>query len=422
MYTLVRAVGLARSTGAQWAEVDIRSKLVYDVFNSFIALYMELSHPQLTSNIFVDIDVLRPEFGSFNDTIAAMLISFGDRSLPRVSGLPSTKVKFARYSDAFRARYNVNIADRTKQLPDNYPTEELNDLRITRTGYDTDMSLIHKRCLVTVNGFFHATDTDGSVAYAIDGAKSLRKSGCNQMGILSFDSVGALTKHHFLDSEISPQTADAPLKERIYLTVPNTINIENKSVFLVLGGYLIPPQDGVFWQTGDNSFGLDVKRLYLTERIHESNGYIDLSSLGLTPTSTNDQHFSESEIYSDKCIRAYLKLSQSFLVVVDRKYLKWKHLAVHSHGIPGKFTAYSNPTYPLVGPYGKMLDYWVTEEDGYYDVSVADNDYRRYVFQSMQKNLLDSTTDQLMPQVPYRRGVGHFLEIAGYDEPTALAD
>lgn len=422
MFSLVKAVALPLTTGAQWQEVDILETQVFAIFNNFTRVYLELSNPSLTKNVYVDLDVLRPEFSLFNGTLKDMLISFGDRSLPRVDSLPSTQVQFVRYSDAFKAKYRVDPVDRLRQLPASYPVEDLPDLKLTRPGFTTDMRLLHTHCLVSVNGFLHATDTDGAVAYVVDGNRCLQLSNQNLIGIHSFLDVGALTKYHFKPEDIDKEAPDSTLKERVFLTVPPEINLENKSVFLVLGGYYVPPQDGVFWQSGANSFALDIKRLMLTERIHESDGYVDLSSLKLTRSTTNPNHYLESEIYSDAAIAAYLQLSQSFLVVVDRRYMGWKHLAVHSNGIPGVFTTYQPATYPLLGSYGRVMDYWTVQEDGYWSVTVADSSYRHYVFQSIPKDQVYSSTPQMRPQLPYRRGVGHMLQISGYNDPKTLID
>jgi hypothetical protein len=413
MYAYVKAVCLSRSIGSQWQELDVSNYLVYDIFNKFTKVYLELSNIVLTQNVYVDLDILKAEYSSYNDTLNDLLIELDDRTLQTVTQLPSTVVKYAKYSDIFRSEYKAKITEAGIVHPDNYPESELHDIELTRPKYGTDMSLIHSHCLVSVNGYVHMTDTDGSKAYVYHAANTMRKSRLNHMGILSFLDIGELTKVSLNKNNIVGQSDTSPLRERIYFHIDE--NIDNKAVILVLGGYLVFPSEGVFWQSGNRTFALDLNQLQYIERIYESDMYIDLSQLALTTDAINEDMINVDELWSDRVIKEYMTLSQSFLVIVDTQQLTTNKIYLRHSSMPGMFTAYRDPVYPMVANYGKIVEYWKTYEDGHWAVNVQDSFLRNYIFTTQRKQQLANVTNNMISSKPFWHSRGYLLEIAGYD-------
>lgn len=408
MYSFVNAVCLARSIGSQWQNVDLSNILVFDIFTTYAKVYLELTHPDIPDAVYVDLDTLRQEFSSFNGTLDDLLIALDNRTLSTVQSLPSTIVKAAKYSDAFRSHYKIDLTKIGVVIPDNYPVDELDDLKITRPLYQTDMSLLHTHCLISVNGYYHLTDTDGEKAFVYNGAKTLRKSRTNQLGILSFLDIGELKKVRLLESNIYPQVETASLQERIYFDVNE--DLTNKSYVLVLGGYLVFPSEGVFWQSGEQTFALDIHQLHYPERIQESNLYMDLTALGLSTLDPIDP----VELFSDAILKKYLTLMETYLVIIDTPNLITNKIFLrHSH-LPGMFTAYQDPVLPLIVNYGKVAEYWKTQEDGHWSVTVMDSFLRQYILSQQPIYQQLSLSDHLLPHVPYQHSQGYLLEILGY--------
>lgn len=408
MYSFVNAICLARSIGSQWHDVDLSNILVFDIFSTYTKVYLVLSNPNLPDDVFVDFDVLRQEFSSYNGTLNQLLVVLDNRTLPTVPELPSTEVKVAKYSDAIRSHYKIDITKIGVVTPDNYPALELDDIEITRPKYPTDLSLLHTHCLISVNGYYHLTDTDGTKAFVYNANKSLRKSKVNHVGILSFLDIGTLQKVPLDPLLIYPQTPTSPLSERIYFDVEQELT--NKSYILVLGGYLVFPSENVFWQSGEHTFALDINQLYYPERIQESNLYLDLSSLGLTSLDPIDS----VELYSDDILKKYLTLKESYLVIIDKPNLVTNKIFLrHSH-LPGMFTAYQDPVLPLIVNYGKVAEYWKTLEDGQWSVTVEDSFMRNYVLSQQPIYQQPILNDHLLPHVPYQHSHGYLLEILGY--------
>lgn len=414
MYTFVTSTCLSRSIGAQWKEYpNLDQMLVYLIFETFTKAYLTLTNPNIQGEVYVDMDVLRAEYSSYNNTLEQLLIDLGDTALPTVPELPSTQIKYAKYSDAIRAGYNVQLTVAGLNLPDNFPAGDKHDLVVTRPGYDTSMSLLDSHCLVSVNGYYHWTETDGEKAFVMKGADTMRKSNLNHMGLWSFMDVGELTKVKIDPDDIVPAEPNQALKDKILFTVPN--DLDGKSFLLILGGYIVLPQEDVFWRNGENSFLLDINKIPYPERIFESSLYLDLSPLGLThPVNNPENGYFINEIYSDAVIKKYMTLSQSFLVIVDIAYMTSAKIGIDHADLPGMFTAYQDPTYPLIVNYGKVAEYWKTFESGYWSVSVQDSYMRNFVISEKPITQQQEVSDNLLAGNPFYHSRGFLLQLAGY--------
>ncbi len=412
MYVYVKAVCLSRSVGSQWETVDLKDKLVISIFDTYSQIYLELSNTVLTDNVFVDFNTLRKEFSGSELTLEGLLSFLGDRTLEYVSALPTTEVKYVKYSDAFRAEYKVEPCKAGYVMPDNYPNENFNDLKVFRPKYTTDVTKLHSHCLLSVNGYYHWTEADAKTTYVIDGAKSMRMSRLNHMGVLSFNDVGSLTKVKLDPTKIVGADGTTPLKNKVYFTIEE--DLTDKSIFMVLGGYLVFQEFGIFWQSGDKTFTLDLNRLPYVERIYESKRTIDLSSLELSEDDINPDLINLAQVKSDEVIRKYMTLNQSFLVIVDKPRLSLNKINIKHCNLPGMFTAYQDPVYPLIVNYGRVAEYWKTFEDGYWSVNVQDSYMRNYVLSEQSETFLTNVNSNLVPNKPYVNSRGYLLEIAGY--------
>lgn len=415
MYSYIKSVCLARTAGSQWIEQNIANHVVFSIYDTFSKVYVELSLPALPQNIYIDLDSLRAEFSSYAGTLNDLLVTLGSRTLETVPQLPNTEIKFVKYSDAIRARYKVDICKIGLNLPDNYPVDGKPDLVLTRPAYETDLTLIHSHCLVTVNGYVHMTDTDGTKAYVVDGGKTLQRSRMNKLGIMSFLDVGRLTKVKILPADISGQTPAGDLYNRTFFTVNR--DLTRKTCILVLGGYIVMPEAGVFWQTGTSTFAIDWTKIPHVERIYESEKTLDLSALSLNADPANPNLFSLPEMTSDATLIKYLTMSQSFLLIVDKEYLLTKKVAIKHSNMPGMFTAYQDPTYPLFVGHGKLAEYWKTYEgeSQRWSVTVADSYYQNFIISQQNTNNLNLVNNNEVPERSFYNSRGLMLEISGYN-------
>ena len=412
MYNLVNSIAISRTIGSQWHEVDLSNASVYDVYSVYSKVYLILQNDALPNEVYVDLDSLRYEFSSYSGTMSELLIELGNRTLVTVDSIPSDTIKVAKYSDAIRSQYKIDVTKIGVVIPENYPESELHDLVITRPKYDTDLSLVHSHCLVSVNGYYHMTDTDGSKAYVNKGADTMRKSGSNHLGMLSFLDIGELTKVKLNPDNILGQTDTSPLSEKIIFSVEE--ELDDKSYILVLGGYLVFPSDNIFWRNGTHSFTLDLNKLPYLERLYESNNYLDLTDLELTEQTINPDAINIEEVWSDRVIKNYMTLSQSYLVIIDTPNILTNKIHLRHCSMPGMFTAYQDPVYPLMVGHGKVAEYWKVAEDGFWSVTVQDSFYRNYIISNQNSAILENVNNNLVPNKPFYHSRGYLLEISSY--------
>lgn len=419
MYSYLNAVCLSRSIGSQWKDVDLSQILMFDIYSNYTKVFLVLYNEVISQDVYVDMDSLRNEFSSYNGTLTEWLTFIGNRTLDTVTGLPSTRVKFAKYSDAFRSKYKVEIGIAGLELPENYPEIEKTDVVLTRPEFNTDMQVVENNCLVSVNGYYHWTDFHMGKLNVYGGAKSLRLSRNNNIGLLSFLGLGGVSKTKVLDTDVYSIDENTPLKTKLIFSVPNT-DLENKSYILVLGGYMIFPQEHVFWRSGTNEFTLELEKLPYVERILESSRYLDLSYLGLTPDVINPRAYNVTELTSDPVIKKYLTLGNSFLVTVNCQTLTTNKIFLRNSNTPGSFTAYQDPSYPLIVNYGKVAEYWKTFEDGHWSVTVTDSYLRNYVASQQPVRSGQTITDNLTGSEAFYHSRGYLLEIIGYSDEIVV--
>lgn len=409
-YTYQGARALRYGVNAQWQDVNLSTMLVIDIFATYRRIVLSLDKAGTT--VYVDMEQLRSQYAAYRNYIPVLLMSIGARQLDELPSLPGGKIDYIQYTDAYRVGYSVNRGKAGMNLPSGYPTMDLPDLILTRPGYGTDMSLLHTYCLTSVNGFFHNTDSDGTNTWVIDGGKSVQTLNQGHVGLTSFMDIGKLTKLKIDLSTVVPAVDQTALKDGLTFSVPQST--DGKSFFLVLGGYLVMPKDGVFFQTGDNSYRLNLQALPYLERIMESNLSMDLSGLGLATSELNPTLVNIDQVFSDTVVKNYLGLSQTFFVIVDRAELFTNPVMIRPMKVPGVFTSYQEPTLPLVVGYGRTAEYWKVDEGEDWAVTIIDNFLRRYVFDLQQQSDLVNVTNALESQQPYFLSQGLLLELGAY--------
>lgn len=412
MYTYIDSVSLYRSTGAQWEHIDLQNIQVSVIYNRFVKVYLTLLDSNTNSNIYVDMDSLKSSYSTYSGTLNELLIELNNTPLVTVNDVPNSLIKHARYSDAVRTGYKINLTKAGVIIPSNFPKDELNDIEITRPTYDTQLSLLHSHCLISINGYFHMTDTDGTKAFVYDAGKTLRKSNYNEVGITSFLDLGKLTKIKLNPNDIRGDGVTGPLKDNLYFTVNESL--DNKSYILVLGGYLIFPSDGIFWRNGDNSFAVKLNKIPYVERIYESKNYIDISELQLTEDVNNPNTYLNDELWSDEVLRRYFTMSQSYLVIIDNPNITTNKIHIRHSSMPGMFTCYQDPVFPLFGGHGKLLEYWKVYEDDRWSVTVRDNYLRNYIISYQNNSNAQTLNNNLLPMKPFEYSRGYLLDILGF--------
>jgi hypothetical protein len=173
-----------------------------------------------------------------------------------------------------------------------------------------------------------------------------------------------------------------------------------------MGGYLILPMDNVMFRNSVNSICINISAMPYVERIAESVNILDLASIGVDRDT-----ISGDMIYSDDFIRKYLKISQSFLVVIDNSDLFYMRRYLANNNFPGLFVTDSEPDLPMFVGYGKTVEYWKTYEDGYYAMSARETETHNFVASYIDPKTLHGFTNKDIPNSKRLTNNAFLLEI-----------
>lgn len=420
-YTFIKSHVLSTSAGAQWAELDVSTKIISNTFLLYRRVLVTVHNTVTDQDEVFDLNTYKASYGDYNDTLQQWLtVVMNGVTLVQVppSEIPNYTLSQVLYSNLFRLRYKINKAIMGVGVPNNY-SGYLPDLKITKDLYLSNVSKLDTHALVSVNGFIHNTASSEGVTnqiYVEEGAKSVDRCRANGIGMLSFADISPIKKIRIKPENIITNSATGRLYDQLSFSVelPNDLTtLDNKSYILVLGGYLIFIKDNVFFKQGDLSFSLNLQAIRYVDRILESDHFLDLSKLELPRYAQYNDGFNTSELLSNEVIKRYFTLSQSFLVVVDTPVLYTESITIKDCDIPGSFRTYTQPRYPLFVGHGRVAEYWHTKQNGYWEVNVTDPYLRNFILTQGPELTSGYITDQLDPTKPVASLKGHFLTISG---------
>ncbi len=409
MYTLETSIAVTNDSGARWKELDLANVSMVSIFDTYRAGYLTLSSTLLTEPVYVDINDLRVPYAATLDTLSQMLANLGTMALPTVPSIPVLNPKYAKWSDAFRAGYTIDIVK--PGVPSDNPTvtrHEKTWVKLFR--HNTSSQELYQNCMVSINGYYHMTDANSVDFFVVDGAKSLFKSGQNAVGMWSFKGLGGIRYIPITSSMLfKGEVNDLPFKTRVYINTGE--DLSNKTVMMVLGGYLHFVDGDSLFQFNDTTFGLNISRLPLAERYQESFPYLDFSELALDTRADNPTVVDMEQFYSDEKLTEYLTMSQSFFVIIDKPNVFRNRIQIHNEPLPGSFLAYSEPHYPLVVGHGRVAEYWKKLEDRYWHLTVNDSYLQNKVFATLDypEQTVGYGSNETM--VPFYNSPAYLLEL-----------
>lgn len=373
MYTLERARYRKDRMSGRWAEGDLSNEPVTTLTTKFGAVVLYIRWPGPGTGNYKALDFYKVT-SWLNDvsptmTVQGWLTSIGNKTLPFEAEFPSEKENLVRYAQAWHAGYVIQPRSRVGHALSESSKFMKEDLIMTHPTHD--YAGYDKFCLTTVNGYFHITDFTEFGIRIVDGNKSVRRANDNQIGVYSFETIGEITKHPITIDMLTKPDPDYLMADNLFLTVPPDIDIDNKTVLLVVGGYL-QVLGKTFLPVSERTFKVSLGSNMFLDRYIQSVRQLDVDRLGLTLDPKSPTLMSTKELFSDQTTLRYMTLSQSFLVVVDSPSLFQEYEPVESLHLPGRFIDKDGPNLPMVGAYGKMLDYHrILEVDTFvYDATI----------------------------------------------------
>lgn len=411
MYTLTSTLSLSRAIDSVWSDINLGNELLRNLFNNYNKVYLTVLNTITQETSYVDIDDLKQNHYTFSGTLNDFLILNANNTLPTIQTLPNQNIKTVQYIELIRHGYKLDLSVAGESVPDNYPVDEKNDLSVYRPYYNTDLSVLENTSLLTVNGYIHNTLYENGSLYIKDGGKTIKISKHCHVGCLSFLDVCNIRKK--IINNLSFELPDYGLRKKVHFTIDE--DATNKAIFMVLGGYLLFPDNDIFYSTGNSSYVIDLNRIPFLERLMESSYYLDLSYLGITEHIINQDMLNISELNSDEFLTKYFLGHNTFIVITDKDKLVNNKIFIRHSNIPGSFISYQDPTLPLITNYGKITEYWKNCDNGYYNLKVVDTFYRNYVISHQQYNSLVNITDQLLPNLPYYNTHGYLLQMSFFN-------
>jgi hypothetical protein len=388
MYTLVRARNRSDRRAGRWQEADLQNVPVTTLTTVYgeVLLYIEYPGPGIPHHKALYFDKVTELMNGVAPTVTVQewLDSLGGMTLPFEDALPNETIRLVKYVQAWHGGYNIKPKGRNLNVDSQQSKFVKEDLVVTHPTHD--YLAMDDYTLWTVNGYFHMTDASTAGLVIYDGNTSLRKANNNQIGAYSFETIGKLKKYPIKPEYITAQKPGAPLVDACYITLPSTIDITNKTVLLVTGGYLQVLSSN-YMPVGERTWRLSLGGLMVLDRYIQSLKELDLSSLNLVIDEKNPTLLSVAQLRSDETVMAYLTLTQSFIVVVDTPKFFQDLEPIESLKLPGRHVDLEASQLPLIGAYGKMLDYHTIHEVDQYVYASVEN--RRYNYDARHRNWQD---------------------------------
>lgn len=409
MYALVSAIGEPLGGGRRWEAVSIGDMPLAQIYRTYARVLVTLSNNFIDHPVSLDLADVQSQYGALTTTFNQLLAQLGNNALPTSNTIPAINTRYAKYADPFRAGYKAQPIHPTWAPDAQVPPAEKTWLMLTRPA--TDYALFKSSCMVSVNGMWHPVDADSRGIYITEGDKSRQVSGRNNLGIYSFRELGALTYVPITPQMVYKQLPTQGLRNRAYINVGQSM--ANKTVLLVLGGYLHLLDSRVFRRTSDQCLLINMENLPLVERYHESKHLLDLSSLPLQRTTANPDQIGINDFFSDAVLTAYLSLPQSFIVLLDNPDVFAERVAIHSTKNPGSFIAPGaiQPQFPLISGYGQSPNYWSTYEDGQWSITTVSNQLDNPLHHTVDLMQQQGVSDQRVPGLRYRFSDACFLKV-----------
>jgi hypothetical protein len=417
MYHITAAIGIKKGINQRWITVNHLTEKVKDLFQDYRKVILTIVQTGDSPNEYAELSQLTSRYSQFEGHLSDMLIDNGDTALITSLTRPVIHPKSALYSDARLASYKVKPWNRT--YGENVHPDDRGDALLTRALPVTDYNYFKKRGMVSVNGFYHMIDTNGRDGIVVhDAMRNVKKSKQANIGLLSFANVcdieyipvtPTMCKTRLTPEMISGTALQEPFSVSGYLKVGR--DLQNKTVFLVIGGYLHTHDSELVKRVSDDEFKIDFLNYPLLDRYFESNRFLDMSSLGLSTDIRNPTQVAVAELLGDDALKKYLTHPQTFFVVLDTKVAYTARQYIKRTNMPGMYVSYTEPKFPLVTGVGRMPEYWSTHEDGQWSVTVHESIRDRQVYKTLDPYAQRSVTGDNFCVDPEILGAGYFLEI-----------
>jgi hypothetical protein len=334
------------------------------------------------------------------------LTAIGDSDLPFDVTVPKVVKSSALASEAFAAGYKMERVHPLSGDGNEYPESELTHLRMTRPN--TDYMDVFDHCLASVNGLLHLTDAGVDGFRVIDGGRSIRHSGRNEVGLISFKSIGKVECFPITPEMITGRKG-LPLAEGAVITAPGA-DFSNKYVMVVVGGFL-HTEGHQYKVVGDNSVLIEWWKLPIWRRYNETRKLIDWTPV-TSLMDRNTEHTGALDVAlmnTDACIKAYLAMPNTFIVTIETENMFFENTPLERTGLAGRYYSYVPPIKPLVLSNGMLPPYTIHGQGGVYCLAVDSNNLPKFLHDTRNVMEEDPYQNDAMAYAPNKEYAPAYL-------------
>lgn len=388
MYEFNRSVARLVGDGHVWDTPDIGAMSCNEIFNKYREVYVVLQNKFIEGALTLDLRKIRVSIETSTLTFDQWLVQNGNKSLPTTEGIPTVNYTSMRYGDAYDAKYNLLGTD-SRYSPEMTVTPE-HQVDILLTGERVDYTKMVRNCLFTVNGLVHRASASVNGIYLLRGAESCNKLNQINVGILNFQDVGEFDCLEFKSNYFKKPVKLLPYSDSVYIRFPRKLT--GKTLFLVLGGFLITPNQNAYKVINDDTLLVNMKRLPYHRFFYETLKRANLDAMGLD--TTGDDRRSVPELDSDGAIKQYFMLPHSFLVLLNNQDVTIQEDQLMSTGIPGRWEYHSYPAGVMRVSDGTHPEYRVLDQEGVFVLATLPQ-YRNQVMRETVYNVGEGAIDNM---------------------------
>ena len=431
MYVIVNAYAKTRTLPNEWLVVDLTKLKLKDVYRLYKECYVNLTNSLLgDTKLLLDLNKLKTKLLNSEDTLVAYIAKLGKNSLPTTKGNISLINRYAKYVDGFRAGYKFQPVSYNKAIDANIPLGDRESLWCTKTGVDG--RTVVEQCMVAVNGYWHYLDANKNGFWVLEAMASQQHCKLNLIGLLSFKDLGKLSYVKFSSKDLFSLDSEG---YKNVVGIKTKVKLDNKTLILVIGGYMHILDSKVFYQYNDNSILIHLDNLPLLERYQESSQYLNLDYLPFERSSKNPNLVNKADFFSDTNLVALLTGPHSFLVVLDNPDIQVTRTVIRTPPTPQLAISWTEPNYPLIQGVGKVANYWSVYggivakdhkplakeylkyfkgsglDETRWSLFTGDNQWHQYLIHTQPKSVV-ATSDQSIGVQPTQLSINYYLIIS----------
>lgn len=350
MYSLVTSITILRTKSATATLQDLSSVPIRSLTSIYKKCILVLTHPDVNIKLRLDINDIQDMLLDYSVelTVADFLTTIGSTSLPTIVGDETFTINHVFASEVYNAGFKASLGG-------------IADVDILLTKVDLDYTVAFDHLLATVNGLLHLTDHDSTSLKILGGGSSVKRYPAEDVSLLSFSSIGAVTQVPIVASQISAYITGS-YANGIYVSLPD-VDLSNKTLCMALAGIFHTPDSDLFTIVGTNLLYIDVSKIPFDKLYLATYDKLDWSSV-YTAMGLPKEVLPACDINQftkDSVIEAFFTLPNTFVIALDTDNLTVSRTPLEQTGLAGRHYSYQPVKYPVQFHNGLMPTYTLHE-------------------------------------------------------------